>query len=170
MQSRAVGTSALRLRSFRRLRRGAVAPLGHELVELGLVLGEAQPVEEVAEFALLVLEPTQRLGAVLVEGMVAARRRPLPRTAPALHAVAHAAHLLFHPLHFALPALAATTTHALAPDHEGEDREAHRPPEDEPEDHNHDPGRMHETRPVPAVLRIVVSTFSGGHARLAREC
>ena len=67
-QSR-LGGSALRLRSVR-LR--AVAPLGHELIEFGLVLGEAQPIDEVAELALLVFEPPQGLGAVLVEGVVAA--------------------------------------------------------------------------------------------------
>jgi hypothetical protein len=37
-------------------RRSALATVGHELVELGLVLGEAQPVEEVAELLLLLFE------------------------------------------------------------------------------------------------------------------
>jgi hypothetical protein len=52
-----------------------IAPLRHEGIELGLVLGEAEPIEKVAELALLVLEALERLGAVIVEGAVAARRR-----------------------------------------------------------------------------------------------
>ena len=50
----------------------AIAPLVHELVELGAVLGGAQPVEEVAELALLLVELAQRLLAIFVEGDVAA--------------------------------------------------------------------------------------------------
>jgi hypothetical protein len=42
----------LRLRSI-----WPVAPLGHELVKLGAVLGKAQPLQELLEFALLFLEP-----------------------------------------------------------------------------------------------------------------
>src|SRR3954451_18225418 len=38
-----------------------IAPVGHELVELGLVLCRPQAVQEIAEFALLVLEPAERL-------------------------------------------------------------------------------------------------------------
>jgi len=61
----------------RRLRRAAapIAPFGHELIELGLVLGGAQPIEELAELLLLFLEPAQRVGAVVVEGAIAARGR-----------------------------------------------------------------------------------------------
>src|SRR5690348_11072344 len=75
---------------LRRSRR-ALAQFGHELVELGLVLGEAQAVEEGAELLLLFLQPAQRLGAVFVERAVAAggsrRRRALAaNTAPALPA------------------------------------------------------------------------------------
>src|SRR5258708_31802874 len=51
----------------------AVAALGHELVELGAVLGRAQLVEIVAELALLLIELAQRLLAVFVEGDVARR-------------------------------------------------------------------------------------------------
>src|SRR5260370_8187668 len=67
------GTPALALRRRRRLGRLGPAVLGQELVELGLVLGEAQAVEEAQEIALLLLEPAQGVGAVLVEGAVAAR-------------------------------------------------------------------------------------------------
>ncbi len=53
---------------------GRPPPIGHELVELGLVLGFAQSRQEFLEFALLVFEPAQRLGAIFVEGAVAGRR------------------------------------------------------------------------------------------------
>src|SRR6266567_4408642 len=59
-------SSALRLVGRRRGRTGLV--LRHELVELFLVLGVTQTVEEVLELDLLFLEPLGRLGAVLVEG------------------------------------------------------------------------------------------------------
>jgi hypothetical protein len=49
--------------------------LGHELIELFLVLGVAQPIEEILEFGLLLLETLQRLDAVFVEGAVAAAGR-----------------------------------------------------------------------------------------------
>ena len=48
------------------------AVFGHELVEFSLVLGVPQAIEEVAELALLLLEATERLGAVFVEGTVSA--------------------------------------------------------------------------------------------------
>jgi hypothetical protein len=41
--------------------------LGHELVEFGLVLGHAQAAEEVLEITLLLFEPAQRLGPILIE-------------------------------------------------------------------------------------------------------
>ena len=59
----------LRLRS---VATGAVAALGHELVELGPVFGKAQSLEELLKFALLFLEPMQRIGAIFVEGAIAA--------------------------------------------------------------------------------------------------
>src|SRR3954452_20913892 len=64
---------------------GAAAALVEELVELGLVAGEAEPVEEVAELLLLLLEAAKRLHPVLVEGAVAgaAGRLPFPGAAPA---------------------------------------------------------------------------------------
>ena len=68
--------SVLRRRCRRRRRLvGAVAAFVHELVELGLVLGVAQPVEERAKFLLLFFEPAQRRGAIFVERVVAARWR-----------------------------------------------------------------------------------------------
>ena len=60
----------LRCRVFR-----AAAALGHELVELDLVLGVAQPVEKFHELALLFFEPAQGFGAVFVKGAVAGRAR-----------------------------------------------------------------------------------------------
>lgn len=44
--------------------------LRHEGVELFLVLGVAQTIEEVLEFGLLFLETAQRLHAVIIEGAV----------------------------------------------------------------------------------------------------
>src|SRR5215475_10060123 len=66
---------------------GAAAAVGHELVELGLVLGLAQALEELAELALLLFEPLQGLGTVFVEGVVAARLRPPPAATPAVSPV-----------------------------------------------------------------------------------
>src|SRR4249920_820577 len=83
------------------VRRGrTLLVLRHELVELVLVLGVAQPIEEFLEFDLLLLEALQRLDAVFVEGAVAAGRRAEaePKTA-AFHAAAHPVHLVLHPLH-----------------------------------------------------------------------
>src|SRR5690242_14034413 len=84
-----VAASALRLRRGAVFARAAVAHLGHELVELGLVLGLAQPVEKLAELALLLFEPAQCLIAVFVKGAVAAAAHPIPalpgaRAAPPL--------------------------------------------------------------------------------------
>jgi len=61
----------------RRLR--PAPPFGHELVELGLVLGEAQPVQESAELFLLFLQPAEGFRAVLVKRAIAAGRRRRPR-------------------------------------------------------------------------------------------
>src|SRR6478609_9219540 len=91
--------SALRLAV--RGRRRPLAVLRHELIELFLVLGVAEPIQEILEFDLLLLEATQRLHAVFVESAVAARRRPETREAEAvaLHPVAHPLHLVLHALH-----------------------------------------------------------------------
>jgi hypothetical protein len=51
------------------------AALIHELVEFDFVLRMAQAVKKFLEFALLLFEPAQGLGAVIVEGAVAARSR-----------------------------------------------------------------------------------------------
>ena len=76
-------------------------------VELFLVLGVAQAVEEILELDLLFLEPLQGFRAVLVEGAVAARGRTEAEAAEAaaLHAIAHPVHLVLHPLHLVLPAI-----------------------------------------------------------------
>jgi hypothetical protein len=57
---------------LRSLLRRAVAPFRHELIEFRLVLGLAQACKEVPELALLVLQALERIGAVFVEGAVAA--------------------------------------------------------------------------------------------------
>ena len=79
-----------------------VAVLRHELIELFLVLGVTQPIEEVAEFGLLFLKAPQRFHAVFVEGAVAARGRTEAAKAAALHVIAHPLHLVLHPLHLVL--------------------------------------------------------------------
>src|SRR6476646_10591517 len=92
--------------------------LRHELVELFLVLGVAQAIEEILELDLLFLEPLQGLRAVLVEGAVAARGRTEAEACEAatLHAAAHPVHLVLHPLHLVLPAILVTpATHFSAP-------------------------------------------------------
>ena len=85
----------------------------------------------------------------------AARPIRRPQAAEGLHTVAHAAHLLFHARHLALPAIAAVTTHVSAPEREGEDREADRPPEDESEDHQHDPAGVHPDRGTPKAVPVI---------------
>src|SRR5262249_50650883 len=79
------------------------------------------------------------------------------------------AHLLLHALHLPLPAVASVTAHVSAPDRVGEDRETNRPPDDEAEDHQDDPARMHEPqrRSAPAITRVVVSAGSGGHRKVS---
>src|SRR5216683_3548163 len=128
-----------------RRRRGRVAPLCHELIELALVLGHAQTLQKFTEFALFVLQSPQRLGAVFVESVVAAcGPRPAART-KALHLGPHAFHL-FLPM---VVAMSAPAAHSSAPQGEGEDRKAYGPPEDEPQHHEDDPSRMPKPkRPV----------------------
>jgi hypothetical protein len=45
-----------------------VAAFCHQLVELGPVPCVLQPIKEIAELALFLFEPAQRLSAVLVKG------------------------------------------------------------------------------------------------------
>src|SRR5712691_8498078 len=113
----------------------------------------AQPVEEFLELALFLFESAQRFGAVLVEGVIAARpvRRPIgpaliapARAAPLLGALMHA---LLHPLHAPLPPLAAMrcpASHSSTPEQEPENHQAGRPEQDETDDHQRDPSRLAE--------------------------
>src|SRR5262249_53194960 len=116
-------------------RLGAVrarAALGHELVELGAVLGKAQALEELDELALLLLEAAQRLFAVFVESAVAAGRAvPAPRTGATVPVVVVPASACLRP-----------TAHASAPYAIGEDEKADRPIGDEAQDHEGDPDRL----------------------------
>src|SRR5205807_560068 len=126
--------------------------LGHELVELFLVLGVTQAIEEIPEFGLLLLEPPQGFHAVLVEGAVAARGRT-ERKAAALHAIAHPLHLVLHPLHLVRETIAVTpASHFSAPECEKEKGKADRPPDDEAQDGYGDPagvpGRIEHMRAV----------------------
>src|SRR5215217_915368 len=111
---------ALRLALLRLVvRRGrTLLVLRHELVELFLVLGVTQAIEEILELDLLFFETLQGFRAVFVEGAVAARGRTEAEAgkAPALHAAAHPLHLVLHPLHLVLPAILVTpATHFSAP-------------------------------------------------------
>src|SRR6202007_1265273 len=90
------GSATLRLRSIP-LR--APATLRHELVELHLVLGVPQPVEEFHELALLFFEPAYCFGPVLVKGAVAARATVAPAAAPSLGCRLHPLHALLHSFH-----------------------------------------------------------------------
>src|SRR6185295_7262091 len=101
------------------VRRGrTLLVLRHELVELFLVLGVTQALEEILELDLLFFETLQGFGSVLVEGSVAARRLTEAEAAETatLHAAAHPVHLVLHALHLVLPAVSvAPTTHFSAP-------------------------------------------------------
>ncbi len=139
-------------------------PLGHELIELGPVFGEAQPRQEVLERLLLVFEPLQRLLAIIVEGAVAARGRAEAVTAApeTLHASAKALHLVLHPGHLALPAVPAMLPVGRRPlpgiapimapaavssaprDQESEKEQPDGPPPQKPQDHEKD---MHHASP-----------------------
>src|SRR5258708_5990760 len=106
----------LTIRGRRRRRAGPM--LRHELVELFLVLGVAQAIEEIPDLGLLFLEAPQGFHAVFVEGAVAARGRTetAETEAATLHAAAHPLHLVLHPLHLVRPAVLMTpTTHFSAP-------------------------------------------------------
>src|SRR6202163_4308902 len=99
-------TSPLALRLI--VRRGrTLLVLRHELVELFLVLGVAQAIEEIPEFGLLFLKPPQGFDAVFVEGAVAARGRTetAEAEAAAFHVAAHPLHLVLHPLHLVVKAV-----------------------------------------------------------------
>src|SRR5262252_361333 len=124
--------------------RRTVAALRHELVELGLVLGVPQAIKEIAELALLLFKPPKRLGAIFIEGAIAAGRWVAPPIGAGAHSSAHAVHLFLHALHFALPTVHSVlvpAAHSSTPYDEGQCRKAQRPPETKPEDHEHDPGR-----------------------------
>src|SRR5690606_5707031 len=105
----------------RAFRRRTVAPLGHEGIELGLVLGEAKPLQERLELALLFFQSPQGVVAVFIEGRVAARRGPEGRTAAetgtAAHLRAHPVHLRLQAIHLVLPAIVAaiTASHSSTP-------------------------------------------------------
>src|SRR3981081_1689890 len=122
--------SGLRLTVRGRWRR-TLAVLRHELVELFLVLGVTQPIEEILELGLLLLEAAQGFHAVFVEGAVAAggRAEAAERKAAALHAVPHPLHLVLHPLHLVGEAiLVSPATHFSAPECEKEKGKPARPP------------------------------------------
>src|SRR5262245_38243565 len=127
------GASALRRGRWRRRCRMRAA-LSHELIELGLVASETQPIEKLPELALLLFEAPQRLGPILVEGVIAARWLLLP---PPLRCLSQAIRAVPAPDVSLLPTTYAS--HASAPYEEGQDRETHRPRDNEGHDHERDP-------------------------------
>src|ERR1700720_1724216 len=119
----------LRLGLWRSARlRGAGAAFGQELVELSLVLGMPQAIKELAELALLLFESPQRLGAVLIEGVIATGARSTPPLAAArAHSSAHTIHLFLHTFHLAVPTvhtMVIPAAHSSAPNDEGQRRKA----------------------------------------------
>src|SRR5215469_8900279 len=101
---------------------GAAGTVGHELVELSLVLCLAQPVEKRLELALLFFQAAQGLGAVFVKCSIAARR-PIAASAPTL------ANRL-HPLEPPLPTIRTgmcPARHSSTPYQESKKQKAERP-------------------------------------------
>src|SRR5262249_7540393 len=132
------GTSPAMTRSSPlRLRRGSLRPgaaFGHELIELGPVLGETQALEELDELALPVFEPAQGFPAKFVESAGAARGPvPAPRAAEAFVAVIVPA-----------PARVRPTSHASSPYEISEDQKPDRPVDHEAQDHQGDPDRLRD--------------------------
>ena len=155
--------------------------LRHEQVELLLVLGVTQAIEEFAKLLLLLLKPSQRLHAVFVESPVTARGWPEGEAA-AFHPVLHPLHLVLHPLHLVAPAvLMIPATHFSAPECEKEKRKADRPPDDETE-HRHDdppgvPGRIEHAgsvvlfgRAAPSISICGVGHFPLHQGDMPCEC
>src|SRR5262249_11453725 len=115
-------------------RRRTAAALFHELIEFLFVLRHAQPAKELLKLALLLFKPPQGLGPIIVESLVARARRPPPCSGIAyfVHAARPPAHTSTFP----------RRTHASAPDQKGQNRKSDRPPVDEAQDRERDPGRL----------------------------
>jgi len=103
--------------------RAACCPFIHELVELGLVLGGAQLIEEGLESLLFLFQALQRLVFIRIKSGVASGAEPTVMGASML-AIAGK----------------VTSVHAFAPDHVSEDGKACGPEKDEANDHCGDPG------------------------------
>ena len=172
--------SALCRRRLRLLwrRRRALAQFGHELVELSLVLGEAQPVQEGAKLLLLFFQPAKCLHTIFIEGAVAAgRRRALPTTAtPDFPAGPRCRTILCRTIlsRTILPgptlpgstvpgstlvttvAVASPAPHAFAPYCVEHQRKPDRPPENQTENDSRDTQRIRQHPPMPvAPTRLV---------------
>src|ERR1700691_326451 len=167
------GSLALR-RRLRPVAGRTGAALVHKLIELGAGFGKAQPAKRILEFALFVFEPAQRLGAVIIEGPIAAGSHA-PKIAAALelrHLGAHAIHFLLHAAHLVFPAIHVgveaahrptpckhRTTPAAEPaarDQEPKNDEANRPPPNEAQNHQDE---CHGTTPIVNVNNIYIETW-----------
>src|ERR1700751_4378401 len=109
----------------------ATATLGHELVELGLVLGSTQAIQKFLEFALFILKSTQRLRSIFVESPISTRS-PINRATPPTCTLFR---ILPPGARASMP-----TSHALAPYQVGQDRQTNRPVHKEAENHQRNPG------------------------------
>jgi len=108
---------------------GAAGTVGHELVELSLVLCLAQPVEKRLELALLFFQAAQGLGAVFIKCSIAARR-PIAASAPTLGSRLHPLEAPLHPLDPPLPTIRTgmcPARHSSTPYQESKKQKAERP-------------------------------------------
>src|SRR5215471_1531811 len=129
---------------------GMRATLRHELIELRLVLRHSQANEELLKFPLLLFQALQGLLAIFVKGPVAARpRRRVPpspggtrRSIPSSHA----------------PAFRGS--HSSAPHNECQGGKTKRPPDEEAEDHERNPGWFSQ----------LIELCNDRHRGLACEC
>src|SRR5262249_39719350 len=127
--------SAGRRKVLRELRgRPAAAPLSHELVDLGLVLGVPQPLQEALELVDLLLEPPQGCLPIFVEGTITGRLERADATSPTHHLTPE---LAVFPLAFP-----SSASHASTPDQIGQNAKADGPPQNEAYDHGCDPCRL----------------------------
>src|SRR5262245_43008198 len=158
-----VPTSALRLLRLGGLIgasvRLAIAPLAHERIELGAVLGRTQSLQERPKLGRLLFQLAQRLLAVLIKGVIAAGTQAvLVVSPPVLHALLPARALALptrgravHPLRrpFAPPIDVTagpmpSASHPSTPYDVGQDRQSDRPKQDEADHHEGDPCRPAE--------------------------
>src|SRR6516162_10907550 len=128
------------------------ATLLHELIELLLVLRHPQAAQEILKLALLLFEAAQSFGPVIVESLVTRTRGgppPGPGAAHFFHAAVPTAHTA-----------SLQRAHSSTPDQKGQNRKPYRPPVDEAEDRQCNPGWFSQ----------VVEFCNQRHGGLVCEC